>query len=113
MWADDASGEIEDRLLQGQQPHRIVSAGVLHIPRLHISTEEGTEQATTALHQFPAGREQGCLEEDATDSAWVETKSTDSCGDYCTGDAIQPNDPRVVELGPVHTIRSASMMKAK
>src|ERR1700679_3154629 len=98
MWADDAFREIEDRLLQGQQPHRSGSACVLHIPRLHISTEEGTEQAQPALHQFPAGCEQGCLEEDATDSAGVATKSTDSCGASCTGDAIQPNHPRGVEL---------------
>src|ERR1035438_1619852 len=55
MWADDASREIEGCVLQGQQPHPTVSAGVLHIPRLHISTEEGTEQTTPDFHQFPAG----------------------------------------------------------
>jgi hypothetical protein len=69
--ADDASREIEDRLLQGQQPHRIVSVCVLHFPRLHISSEEGTEQAKPAIYLFPAGCEQGYLEADATDSAWV------------------------------------------
>src|ERR1019366_4642453 len=55
MWIDDASREVKDRVLQGQQPHPTVSAGVLHIPRFHISTEEGTEQTTPDFHQFPAG----------------------------------------------------------
>src|ERR1700732_4498979 len=98
MWIDDASREVKDRVLQGQQPHQIVSARELHIPWLYVSTKEGTEQTPPDFHQFPSGGERGCLEAVTTDSAWVETESTDACNACRTGDTIQPNHPRVVEL---------------
>src|SRR5439155_23542767 len=98
MRIDDASREVKDRVLQGQQPHQTVSACELHIPWFYVSTEEGTEQTPPDFHQFLAGCERGCLEAAATDSAWVETESTDPCDACRTGDAIQPNHPRVGEL---------------
>src|SRR5437867_13420872 len=98
MWIDDASREVKDRVLQGQQPHQTVSACELHIPWLYVSTEEGTEQTPPDFHQFHAGCERGCLEADATDRAWGETESTDPGDACCTGDTIQRNHQRVVEF---------------
>lgn len=98
MWADDASREIKDRVLQGQQTHPPLPACVLHIPRVHVSTEEGNEQTAPAFHMRPAGCDHRCLEANAEGSARVESNSPDACVAYCTGQAIKPNHPRMVEL---------------
>jgi group II intron reverse transcriptase/maturase len=55
-------------------------------------------QIAPDIYQLPAGRKHRCHEEDASGSARVEAESSDSCGDCCVGQAIQPDHLRVVEL---------------
>src|ERR1017187_5190670 len=98
MWADDASREIKDRVLQGRQTYSSLSACVLHIPRVYVSTEEGNEQTAPVIHRLLAGCKHRCLEADAAGGARVEAESSDACVSCRTGQAIQPNHPRMVEL---------------
>ena len=77
MWIDDASREVEDRILQAQPSYRNLSERAVHVSRFYVSTEEGSEQAKPAIYQFPAGCERRCLEADAADSTWMEATPSD------------------------------------
>ncbi len=79
LWIDH--GRIEKRRIGcyfgpvGSAPNRIHRC--TSPSRLHISTEEGAEQAEPAIKQFSVGGECRCLETDATERARVETELSD------------------------------------
>jgi retron-type reverse transcriptase len=98
MRADDATGEIEGRVLQGQQSHRTACACELHLPGLYVQTEEGSQQATSALHRLPAGSQRRCLAADATGGAPLATQSPDARVAGRGGSALQPGDTGVVAI---------------
>ena len=56
MWVDDASGEVEDRLLQGPQPHPGLSECDLHILGLPVSAAKGADKVRARLYQLLASR---------------------------------------------------------
>src|SRR5215469_8333455 len=85
MWTHHASREVKGRLLQGQQSRPSVSACSLHVSWFHVSAKEGTEQSSPDFYQFPAGCKCRCHEENATSSARVETKSSNTCDACCAG----------------------------
>jgi hypothetical protein len=69
MQFDDASGEVKDRILQGQRPQGKLPAGADYVPRFHFWTEGGSEQARPDIYQFSAGGEQRGHEADAANCA--------------------------------------------
>src|SRR5206468_2886785 len=97
MWIDDASGEVEDRVLPGQQSHRVLSKCAVHLSWFYLSAKEGHEQAPV-IYQFPAGCELRSGEAHAEGGARL-AHSTPDAGDVGrTGAAIQLGDRRVVGI---------------
>src|SRR6516164_7711003 len=98
MWVDDASGEVESGVLQGQQPNCILSACNLHVPWLHVSAEEGTGPSQEGIYQLPAGCECGCAEAHAEGGKGLAHSPSVVGNTRRTGAAIQSQDTRLVEL---------------
>src|SRR5689334_21590733 len=98
MWIDDASGEVKDRVLPGQQSHRVLSKCAVHLSWLYLSAKEGHEQTAPVIYQFPAGCELWRGEAHAESGARLAHSSPDAGDVGRTGGAIQLGDTWVVGI---------------
>jgi group II intron reverse transcriptase/maturase len=54
MWINDASREVANRILSGQQPYRSLSVCAVHLSWFYVPAKESHEQAASGLYQFSA-----------------------------------------------------------
>src|SRR5690348_4224123 len=99
MWTDDAFREVENRVLQRQQPHRRLSARAVYLSGLYLPASGGAQQPLPpAIYQFPPGGKQRCAKTDETDGAGMAYTPAHLSDVGCSGEAVQPDHTRMVEL---------------
>lgn len=80
MWADDASGEVENRVLQGQQAYWCLSERAIYVSGLHVRAQGGAQSTQPAIYRLPAGGE------------WRRAQTDEAGGAGLAGPSPDPSD---------------------
>jgi hypothetical protein len=100
VWIDDASREIEDRVLQAEPSHWHLCASAVHVSRLYVPAESCSGQGGTVFTSFLPGVSDDALKRmRQTVRGWKLHRQTSmKLADLAPGAAMQLHVTWVVEL---------------